>query len=456
MNRTRRRFMQDLTSLGVGAALGGHAKLALGAEKKDSSSDDTKGTDMSVPKPEPRIERFEKLAYGMFIHWGLYAQEGRGEWVMHMEKIPVAEYKKLKETFTAKDFDGRAIARVARRAGMKYITLTARHHEGFSLYDTRGLSDYDAMHSPAKRDLIADFVEGCRAEGIVPFLYHTTLDWYQESFNDDFNAYLEYLRKSVEILCTHYGPLGGLWFDGNWSKPDADWQEDELYGTIRRLQPEAIVVNNTGLHQRGRVGNPEIDCVTFEQGRPTPMDRSGMPKYVAAEMCQTMNKHWGIGKNDFNYMSPKEIIENLCACRKVGANYLLNVGPTPEGKIPEYEAAALGRTGDWVRMHADAIYDGKPCGIVGKGEDFALEANGTVYLFVNNLSVSGDENVVVGASGAGKRTFEGLTRKVKRAQWVDNGEELKIEQDAKSGQLTVDATNYPYGTNTVVRVVKLT
>ncbi|MCP4640389.1 MAG: alpha-L-fucosidase [bacterium] len=408
-----------------------------------------------MPTPEPRVARFERMAYGMFIHWGLYAQLGRGEWVMHMEKIPADKYRKLKDTFTAKDFDGRAIARTARQAGMKYITLTTRHHDGFSLYDTRGLSDYDAVHSPAGRDLVADFVEGCRAEGIVPFFYHTTLDWYQESFENDFDAYLEYLRKSVETLCTQYGEIGGLWFDGNWSKPDADWKEDALYETIRKHQPEAIIVNNTGLHERGRVGHPEIDSVTFEQGRPTPMDREGAPKYVVAEMCQTMNMHWGLGKNDFCYLSPKEMIENLCACRKVGANYLLNVGPTAEGAIPPYEAAALTRAGDWVRMHADAVYDGTPCGVDGEGHDFGLETEGKVYLFVHDLAMRGGENVTVDMGGAGARRFTGIADAFKTARWVDNDESLSFEQDAQDGALALEATGYPYGTNAVVRLAKL-
>ena len=315
----RRQFLRQMTAAGMVAA--GSSALLTGRQTLAADSDDV------APVPLPRVARFERMAYGMFIHWGLYSQLGRGEWVMNREKISKEEYKKLRDTFTAKDFDGRKIARIARQAGMKYITLTSRHHDGFSLYDTRGLTDHDVMHTPAGRDLIKDFTDGCRAEGIVPFLYHTTLDWWQESFNNDFDAYLDYLNKSVEILCTNYGPIGGLWFDGNWSKKDADWKEDRLYATIRKHQPEAIIVNNTGLHQRGKVGNPEIDSVTFEQGRPTPRDQRGMPKYVAGEMCQTMNRHWGLGKNDFAYMGPPQIIENLCACRKVGANYLLNVGP---------------------------------------------------------------------------------------------------------------------------------
>ena len=294
---------------------------------------------MAIPTPEPRIARFERMGYGMFIHWGLYAHLGQGEWVQHLRKVPMDEYARIKDTFTAEEFDGRQIAAIAKAAGMQYITLTSRHHDGFSLYDTRGLSDHDAPHSAAGRDLVAELIEGCRAEGISPHFYHTTLDWYQPSFHNDFDAYLDYLHQSIEVLCTSYGAIGGLWFDGNWSKPDADWKEDRLYGIIRQHQPEAMIVNNTGLSALGALGHPEIDSVTFEQGRPAPMSRADKDKYVAAEMCQTMNRHWGIGAEDFNCMSPAEIIGHLCTCRKVGANYLFNVGPTASGRIPDYESA---------------------------------------------------------------------------------------------------------------------
>jgi alpha-L-fucosidase len=444
----RREFLRQAAGAGVAAT------TAAAALSRRCAGEETPQAD-PVPTPLPRVARFERMAYGMFIHWGLYSQLGRGEWVMNREKIPKQEYRRLRDTFTARDFDGRRIAAIAREAGMKYITLTSRHHDGFSLYDTRGLSDHDVMHTPAQRDLIKDFVEGCREEGITPFLYHTTLDWWQESFHNDFPVYLEYLHKSVEILCTHYGPLGGFWFDGNWSKKDADWKEDKLYGLIRQHQPEAIIVNNTGLHQRGKTGHPEIDSVTFEQGRPTPMDRRDMQKYVAAEMCQTMNRHWGIGVNDFNYLAPPQIIENLCACRKVGANYLLNVGPTAEGAIPVYEAAALQRSGDWVRMHAEAVYQGRPAGITTEGDDFGLVTDDALYLFIHHLGIRGDANVTVGPTGAGPRTFTGVHRKVTSARWVDSGQTLKFEQDPQAGTLTVHCTGFPYGTNTVVRLVEL-
>jgi alpha-L-fucosidase len=412
---------------------------------------------MAIPVPEPRVARFERLGYGMFIHWGLYALMGQGEWVQHLRKVPMDEYARLKERFTADEFDGRAIARIARAAGMKYITLTSRHHDGFSLYDTRGLSDHDAPHAAAGRDLVAEFVDGCRAEGIVPFFYHTTLDWYQPSFQDDFDAYLDYLHQSVEVLCSSYGDIGGLWFDGNWSKPDADWKEDRLYGIIRKHQPEAMIINNTGLGAKGSVGHPEIDSVTFEQGRPTPMDREGMEKHVAAEMCQTMNRHWGIGSEDYNYLSPGAIIGNLCACRKVGANYLLNVGPTASGRIPDYESAALRRAGEWIAGHEQVVYEGKPTAVKGTGADFALAVDERIYLFIHALSVGGDAHVSTGGggAGAGPRGFTGVDGTVAAVRWIDNDEDLRFSHDADSGLFCVDATGYPYGVDRVVRVAEV-
>ena len=265
-----------------------------------------------VPKPLKRVQAFEELGFGMFVHWGLYSQLQQGEWTMHIHKIPKNEYMKLFDTFTAEDFNADELVLTAKNAGMKYIVLTTRHHEGFSLYDTCGLNTYDAPHSPAKRDLVREFVDACNKHGIISFFYHTTLDWWKEEFQTDFDAYLEYLRQSVEILCKNYGKIGGFWFDGNWSKPGADWKENELYATIRKYQPDAIIVNNTGIHDRGALGAEEIDSVTFEQGRPVPMNREGMKKYLAAEMCETINDHWGVGKTDLHNKYTRSRVDIVC------------------------------------------------------------------------------------------------------------------------------------------------
>ncbi len=411
-----------------------------------------------IPRPLPRVAAFEKLAFGMFVHWGLYSQLGRGEWVQHFEKIPRDDYLKLMETFTAEDFDGRTLARVAKRAGMKYVTMTSRHHEGFSLYDTRGLSKLDVTHTPCGRDLVEDFVEGCRTEGIVPMLYCTTLDWNDVRFKDDWGAYLKYLRDSIEILCTRYGPIGGFWFDGNWSRPDANWQESELYETIRRYQPDTMIINNTGVDARGRAGHVEIDCVTFERGRAEPLQQEDAPKFLAAEMCHTMNYHWGRAHHDFNHLSPANVIEELCLARRAGANLLLNVGPMAEGGLPEYEAAALARAGEWIDLHGGSegvIYAGTPCGVQGSGEDFGLATSDALYLFVTNITPTSDTRYVPGLQGTGPRVFDGIRQTVGSAVWLDDGTPVEWGQDPETERLTITVPEYPYGSNTVVRVAKL-
>lgn len=393
----------------------------------------------------------------MFVHWGLYSQLERGEWAMHMQSIPREEYMQLMSTFRAQDFSGRELARVAKRAGMRYVTLTSRHHDGFSLYDTRGLSKWDITHTPVGRDLIQDFVEGCRAEGITPMLYCTTLDWSDPRFESDWSGYQEYLRASVELLCKHYGSIGGFWFDGNWSRPDADWELDALYGTIRRHQPEALIINNTGIEHGGSIGHPEIDSVTFERGRPQPIDRRGHEKYVAGEMCHTLNYHWGIATRDFNYLSPAHVIEELCRARRGGANLLMNVGPTAAGRVPDYEAALLARVGDWIGMHGGgqcSLYGGRPGLVQGTDDDFGLALEEAVDLYVFGLTPTADTRAHGSARGAGERSFEGVPEGFERARWLDNDEELSLER--RGEQLLLGATAYPYGTNSVVRVARLT
>ena len=410
---------------------------------------------MAIPVPPKYVREFEKLGFGMFVHFGLYSQMKAGEWVKHISGIPKEEYEKLFDTFTAEDFDAKVLVRTAKEAGAKYIVLTTRHHEGFSLFDASGVSEFDAPHSPAGRDLIREYVDACNEEGIVPFFYHTTLDWHMDSFNDAFTSDLEYLRKSVEILCTRYGKIGGLWFDGNWWRPHDDWHEDELYATIRKYQPEAIIVNNTGIGARGKLGHPEIDSVTFENGRAQPMDREGAPRYVAAEMCQTINDHWACAEADFHSKSTGDLIETLCACRKVGANYLLNIGPTEQGGIDPLQRELLRVVGRWLGIFGEAIYETVPCGVEGEYKNFGLKnEKGEYFLFVHDLARIGNVNVTVPGGGNGPKTFTGVPAGVKSINGIDNGESLSFQEE--DGKLTVNCTGYPYGRSYVVRVAKVT
>ena len=409
---------------------------------------------MKKTQAKKYITDFEQMGLGMFVHWGLYSQIGKGEWIYTINNMNMTDYEKLKDTFTGENFDAEQLVLTAKNAGCKYITLTTRHHEGFSLYDTCGLSDFDAPHSPAGRDLIKEYVDACRKHDIVPFFYHTTLDWHNPDFENNFNNYLEYLRISVEILCKNYGKIGGFWFDGNWSKPDAEWKEDELYTTIRKYQKNSIIVNNTGLQARGQVGHPEIDSVTFEQGKPNLMNRKNMKKYLAAEMCHTVNDHWGIGINDINYKSPKQLIENLCDCRRNGANYLLNIGLEAQGAVNSYQRELFGLLGKWMTIFGEAIYNGRPYPAFSVGRSFILKNidGKSLYFFVYDLGIFGNENVTAGKNYHGSYAFGNVTDEIKSVHWMDNAEELDFIQN--NNMLCVNFTGYRYGESYCVRVAK--
>ena len=403
-----------------------------------------------IPVAPQYIKDFEQLGFGMFVHYGLYSQIGHGEWVFKYLKKGMSEYAKLAETFDCVGMH--EIVATAKSAGCKYICLTTRHHEGFSLYDPCGLSDFNALNSPAGRDLIAEFVEECRKVDIVPFFYHTTLDWHHPDFENDFDAYLDYLYKSVEILCTKYGKIGGLWFDGNWSKPNADWKEDKLYKMIHRLQPEAMVINNSGLHAQGKMGNPEIDSVTFERGMAQPLDRTGQPKYMAGEMCETLCDHWGAA-DDINFKSVKTLIESLCNCRKVGANFLLNIGPNADGTVPTMQKGIMESIGRWMSTYGTAIYNGRPYIAYNDKQEFVLKDindEKTAYIFKFNVQSGGDVNVSLGFKEEGATTLERFDAQVESIKWMDNDEELAFTQ--KGDTLQVNFTNYTYGQSLCVRV----
>ena len=404
---------------------------------------------------EKRIKEFEKLGFGMFVHFGLYSIVGKGEWYKCIHHVSDEEYEPLAKQFNPDKNWAKELVATAKKAGCKYITLTTRHHDGYSLYDTCGLNDYDAPHS-CGRDLVREFVDECNAAGIIPFFYHTLLDWREKSYEADFKTYLAYLRDSVEILCKNYGKIGGLWFDGMWNKPDEDWEEDALYATIRKHQPDAMIINNTGMSALGALGHIELDSVTFERGKPGPINIEGAPKYVASEMCEIFADHWGYAAQDYNYKSLKDIIEEFCVCRRYGSNMLMNVGPMGNGLIRPLDKAMLETLGEWVSMHAEATYLPRPSAVkvLSKNEkDFVLEKDGTYYLFCHDLRVS-VENIDVVKAAKGEATKKiALDKKIKRITWLDSGETADYVQE--NGEVEVDCKPYLYGTQLVVRVAKI-
>ncbi len=389
------------------------------------------------------IENFEKLGMGMFVHFGIYSVFGKGEWARSFSDIEKEDYEKLAYKFNpAKNWADNLVA-TAKRAGAKYITLTTRHHDGFSLFDTKGLSDFDVLHYPCGRDLVAEFTDACNKSGIVPFFYHTLLDWHNPDYYSDFSAYVDYLIKSVEMLCVNYGKIGGLWFDGMWDKPDEDWQEDRLYATIRKYQPEAMIINNTGLSELGKVGHPEIDSVTFERGKPAFVDCSD--KHRAGEMCQILNDHWGYAANDCNYKSVGELIENLVDCRYYNCNFLLNVGLVGNGSVKALDKAVLAEIGKWIKINKNFIYGCKSAGIEAENADILTDGK-YYYAVVKKVPMNASPNVTHISETDGVTVKS--DKKVENAVWLDSGESANAENNR------FKILPFRYGTSLAVRVAK--
>lgn len=390
------------------------------------------------------IYEFEKMGLGLFVHFGLYSIVGSGEWGMVLNpKIKKEEYDNLPAKFKVAKNWAKDIVKTAGDAGARYITITTRHHDGFSLYDTNGLSSYDAVHSACGRDLIKEFVTECRKAGIKPFFYHTLLDWHRKEYNYDFDAYIDYLIKSIELLCVNYGEIGGFWFDGMWDKPNENWQEDRIYAVIRKYQPNAMIINNTGLSSQGKVGHREIDSVTFERGRPNKVDNSDRPR--AGEMCQVLNDHWGYVENDVCYKSVQSLICDLADCRANNCNFLLNIGPKGNGKIRAIDAEIIKLIGKWIKINKNFIYDVKSTEI--KADNAYLLCDGKYYYAViKNVGMSANPNVTIGECCV--RVTVHTKGCLKDAVWLDNMKPIKCCGNS------FDIEPFGYGTSLCVRIAR--
>ena len=391
------------------------------------------------------VKEFENLGLGMFVHFGLYSILGKGEWVKFKYQIEDETYEALTKRFKVKKTWAKELVAAAKSAGCKYITLTSRHHDGFSLYDTKGLNTYDAPHSAAGRDLVREFVDECNKAGIRPFFYHTLIDWHNKDCEENFPRYIDYLVKSVEILCTEYGEIGGLWFDGWWDKPTADWQFDRLYSMIRSHQPNAMIINNTGMDEGkiGTVGHPEIDSVTYERGVARPAPKTERP--VAGEMCEVLFDHWGYSSHDIHYKSLPYILEELVRTRGCGCNFLLNIGPMGNGSVRLLDKAYLAEIGKWIKYNKGFIYKARPADIKLENANVFIGEDGAYYV----ATVCPTQALVEHVSLGGKITEVHFPLPIKSARWLDNGKSIKH----KKGVFAV--TPFDYGINMHVRVAKI-
>jgi alpha-L-fucosidase len=346
----------------------GGVALAGGSEAADGSASG------QAEARNVRMDWWREARFGMFIHWGLYSvaagewdgkpTKGAGEWIMNDMKIPLSQYAKLVPQFNPVKFDARAWARTAREAGMKYIVITSKHHEGFGMFHS-SLTDWCISSTPSQRDPLKELAEACKKEGIKLGFYYSIMDWHhpdyapRKSWNDidtaapDFDRYNTYMKDQLKELLTGYGPVAVLWFDGQWEPTWNDERGADLYKYVRSFQPNLIVNNRVGNGRGRQPGQRELgDYGTPEQTIPA----NGLGEGVDWETCMTMNDTWGFKESDNDWKPTQTLVRNLIDCASKGGNYLLNVGPTGEGLIPEASVARLKEVGRWMNVNGEAVY----------------------------------------------------------------------------------------------------
>jgi alpha-L-fucosidase len=341
-------------------------------------------------------EWFQEARFGLFIHWGVYSVLGDGEWVMNNERIPIRAYEKIPTFFNPTQFDPAEWVQLAKEAGMKYITITSKHHDGFAMFNSK-VSDYNIVKStPYGKDVLKMLADECHRQGIKLFFYHSQLDWHHPDYfprgqtggswtgreeRGDMNRYLDYMDAQLSELLTGYGDIAGIWFDGMWDKKDADWRLEKTYGLIHRLQPAALVGSN---HHRAPY--PGEDFQMFEKDLPGNNTTGFAPEQkvgdIPKETCETINNSWGFNLTDSHFKSKKELIQYLVHAAGYDANFLLNVGPMPNGKIQPEQVALLRQMGEWTRKNGESIYGTRGGPLSPREWGVTTQKGNTVYLHI--------------------------------------------------------------------------
>ncbi len=425
-----------------------------------------------------RIAWYKKARFGMFIHWGLYAIPARGEWVRSVEEMPEEEYLPFFEEFNPVDYDPKKWARAAKEAGMQYAVLTAKHHDGFCLFDSK-LTDFKSTNTKAGRDLVREYLDAFRAEGLKVGLYYSLLDWHHPDYphygdrnhpmrnckaekgvERDFNRYLAYMHGQVEELCTGYGKLDIMWFDFSYKNENYDmtgeaWQATKLVQMIRSYQPDVIIDNRLEVSGEG-FGSLATDCpsdfsgdfVSPEQIIPPNGLKDQAGRDLMWEACITMNNNWGYCAKDKNFKPASTIIKKLVECVSKNGNMLLNVGPDARGNIPPESLQILREIGVWMKKNGASIYG---CG----GSRLPKPENGRITQKEGHLYYHIMENAI------GSVPLYGIRREnVRAVRLLEDGSQLQIPDNWVVNNypdivfVDVSATPYlPDATDTVVEIL---
>ena len=358
---------------------------------------------------DARMGWFREARFGLFIHWGVYSvpagewqgKKNYGEWFMEETHMPVSQYEQFAQQFNPVKFDARAWVRLAKDAGQRYIVITSKHHDGFGIFRSQ-MTDWCIKRTPFQRDPLKELAAACQEAGLKLCFYHSIMDWHhpdwgtRRKWNDlapgtppDMDRYVAFMKGQLKELVTGYGPLGILWFDGEWESP---WNHDrgvDLYNYVRDLQPNIIINNRVGKGRSGMQGMDKGQGVgdygTPEQEIPP----TGFGAGADWESCMTMNNHWGYNKNDQNWKSATTLVRNLIDCASKSGNYLLNIGPTSEGLFPEPCVQRLADIGRWMKVNSESIYGTTASPFAKTPWGRATRKPGKLYLHIYNWPANG-------------------------------------------------------------------
>ncbi len=345
---------------------------------------------------------FQDMKFGMFIHWGASSVLGAGEWVMNNRSITVKEYSRLLNIFNPQQFDATKWVSLAKAAGMKYITFITRHHDGFSNWDTKQ-SDWKITNTPYGKDALKQLADECHKQGIKLCLYYSLLDWYRSDYQyetgrtgkgsgrkekSNWDNYIRFMKAQLTELLTNYGTISGIWFDGHWDqlyndsdknqKSKVNWHYDELYALIHTLQPQCMICNNHHLTPL-----PGEDYQAFEKdlpGKNTTGFGGASVSPLPLETCETMNDSWGFNITDHNFKSVRTIIRYIVRAAGNNANFLLNIGPMPNGVVQQEFVDTLKKVGEWMQQNGNSIYHTRGNIVSEKSWGTITQENKTAYL----------------------------------------------------------------------------
>jgi len=413
---TRRDLLISTASAVTASAVVFSTPPAAGSQPQPATAGMPQSTTTPSSEEADRIRRMKwwhEARFGMFVHWGLYSVLGRHEWVMEDEGIPVAEYTPLAQRFKPKPNAARDWAKLARAAGQKYMVMTTKHHEGFCMFDTK-LTEYCAPRQGPGRNLVREYVEAARAEGLRVGFYYSLMDWHHPDgarcANDETarKRFVAYTHGLIRELMTNYGKIDILWYDVAWPLDAAGWESERMNQMVFQLQPDILVNNRNKLP--GDFSTPEQHITAEKKGR-------------AWETCMTLNDSWGYQRADDAWKSPKQVVRNLIECVRDGGNYLLNIGPRADGSIPDESVRVLTEVGQWMHRNGESIYQSDPC--QPRHSEYASFTRKGNTLYMHVYFWPGDYVVVAG-----------LKTQVKVVSLLANGQKVDFQQDRFRVRLT--------------------